>query len=120
MNGLLDLEEIKSFMLMGDVRSSIKWLERRKIKSKYLFMATKNDRYVEMEKFLGIIEELIKGKISADDAEREMSSDEFSDLFYMVDDKKELISAFVYYIRYTRDRYDVDYPRFDQKRCDDL
>ncbi|MGC8505681.1 MAG: hypothetical protein ACP5NK_03105 [Thermoplasmata archaeon] len=120
MNGLLDLEEVKSFMLMGDVRSSIKWLERRKIKSKYLFMATKKNLYVEMEKFLDIIEELIKGNINADEAESELTSDKFSGLFYMVDNIEELVSAFVYYIQYTMDRYDVEYPGFDQKRCDDL
>jgi RNA processing factor Prp31 len=120
MNGLLDLEEIKSYMLMGDVKSSVKWLEKRKTKSKFMFMATKKDRYVVMGEFLNIIEDTIKGRKTIAEAEKEMSSDRFSELVYMVDDRNDLISTFIYYLRYSMDRYNVEYPRFDQKRCDDL
>ena len=119
MNIELDIEQIRTYMLMGDVKLAVGWLEKRLKKARFLLMATKKPIYEDFQDVYGILLELVKGKITGGAAIPKLLDPKYSGMFGNVEDVESYLKNLSFYVQYSVDRYDVDYPGFDQKRCGD-
>ncbi|MCL4329694.1 MAG: hypothetical protein M1533_01670 [Candidatus Thermoplasmatota archaeon] len=119
MNIELDIEQVRTFMLMGDVKLAVGWLEKRMKRARFLHMATKKPIYVDFQDAYKLLLDLVKGKITGDTMIPKFLEPKYSGMFGNVEDVESYLKNLSFYVRYSVDRYDVDYPVFDQKRCGD-
>ncbi len=119
MNLELDIEQIRTFLLMGDVGSAVKWMEKRLTRAKFMQMATKKQVYADLQEAYGLLLEMLKGKLSPDDMVTKLLDPMYANMFGNIEDVEVYLNNFAFYARYSIDRYNVDYPNYDQKRCGD-
>lgn len=116
----VDLEIIKSAILFGGdiddamarIRSATAWAQ---------MMARDHPerlRHVRYLEALTIVREFLEGKIGVEDMRQRMLG--LGDLFEEIGEGKDGLQYLTYILEFVRDRYNVRYPRYDMKRCDDL
>ncbi|WP_337860064.1 hypothetical protein [Ferroplasma sp.] len=71
------------------------------------------------EEFMQYLINTLKGEIDPEDLYKIYSDDKYN-IFPFIRDYKEYIFALVDIIKYSMNRYNIKYPEFDGKRCDDL
>ncbi|MHB8361804.1 MAG: hypothetical protein ACYDAO_03735 [Thermoplasmataceae archaeon] len=115
MNQIVDIEIIKSALLFGEPSDAVKRIEsRKKSIEKHVRMGGK--KYPEYLKFLQLLEDYLKGVISIDKLRDFLRAE----ILFPIEEYDSFVESFVYYCEYCRDRYNLRYPDFDGKRCDDL
>jgi hypothetical protein len=106
------VEIFKISIVNGDVNNAYRIVERNmKIYGK---KGLKND-----EEFMGYLIKTIKGKMSPEDLFK-ILSDERYNIFPYIRDYKGYIFNLIDTLKYSINRYNITYPKFDAKRCDDL
>lgn len=120
MDPSLDMEIVKSAILFGDVDDAYsrirKSMERIEIRKK-MTTSTKFDSYYN---FLELLSDLFKGTISFSDFREKVSKIKGIDtMFDRSEEAGNYLSSLLYFLEYSIDRYNVRYPSYDGKRCDD-
>ena len=118
MNVNLDIEIIKSALLFGDVDDAMSRLDRSMQKIEYENRLTREKRNMREMDFLGDLKSLLKGDISLDDFKSRVEASgidiDSSGLY-----GEDTIQSLYYMLQLVIDRYNIKYPSFDGKRCDD-
>ncbi len=115
-----DIEIIKSAILYGDIKDVMSIIEK-KIHSLTRY---KGDRANLMKqnyvRFLTNLKNTLSGSISVDEFKDIVSANNLIGWFSPDPDiRDEFLNSFCYFLKVSIDRYDVRYPVFDEKRCND-
>jgi hypothetical protein len=116
MNPLFDLELIESAVLSGEVDDAMNLIRKRKKSLPGIINAYKSEKFRSHLKVILGIEGYLEDRETFDS----MLSILETNFVYDVDDREGFISNFTYHLYYSKDRYNVRFPHFEGKRCDDL
>lgn len=106
------IEIFKISMVDGDVNNAYKIVEKNMKKYEKKGDAVK-------EEFMEYLIKVLKGELSPDDISNVLSDDKYN-IFPYIRDYKGYIFSLIDAIKYSINRYNIKYPDFDAKRCDDL
>ncbi len=115
-----DLEIIKSAIIYGDLDDAMSIIRRRQKSLAFYLKRNPKPKTVLYSKFLESLDSLLKGEINLDTfKERIGNLQGLPELLDMTGDTGEILDSLYYLLEYSLDRYNVKYPYFDGKRCDD-
>ncbi len=115
-----DLEIIKSAIIYGDIDDAMEIIKRRQISLSYYLKKNPREKHITYSIFLKSLESLLKGEISLDAFREKVGSLQgLTELMDLSGDTSEILDSLCYLLEYSLDRYNVRYPEFDGKRCDD-
>ena len=118
MNLNLDLEIIKSALLFGDVDDAMSRLDKSIQGIEYENRVTREKKNTKELEFLTQLKQLLEGKISMDDFKSRVDASgidiDSSNLY-----GEDTLQSLYYMLELVTDRYNIKYPSFDGKRCDD-
>jgi hypothetical protein len=115
-----DIEIIKSAILYGDMKDAMFIIDRR-ISSLNRYKSDRADRTKQSyAQFLKNLKNVLSGNLTVDEFKGIVVSNSL-DAWFSPDPslRKEFLDSFSYFLRISMDRYDVRYPKYDEKRCDD-
>jgi hypothetical protein len=118
MNLNLDLEIIKSALLFGDVDDAMERLNKSISGIEYRNRVTREKRNMKELAFLGDLKLLLEGRISLDDFKSRVDAsgiDMDNSRLY----GEDTLQSLYYMLELVIDRYNIKFPSFDGKRCDD-
>lgn len=116
----LDFEIIKSALLSGEVDDATNWITKAMRKIEIYRKITKKTKYDARYRFLESLMSFLSGDLNAD--ELRTSIEKIPDVRGIFVDPEEFdsfLDSLLYFTRLTKDRYNIRYPGFDGKRCDD-
>ncbi len=116
----LDVEVIRSAMLAGEVDDAMAWIDHALEKITIYRRVTKKGKYDSRERFLATLRRFLSGEISKHDLREEI--EKIPGIRSQIVDPEEFgefLDNFLYEIGLAADRYNVRFPEFDGKRCDD-
>lgn len=117
---LSDMEMIKSAIIYGDLDDAMSLIRRRQRSLSYALKNKPTKKITEYSEFLTALENLLKGELALSDFKVEV--DRLPDLMDSLDitgDRDNFLASFYYLLEYSLDRYNVRFPQYDGKRCDD-
>ncbi len=115
-----DLEIIKSAIIYGDLEDAMAVVRGRQKALSRSLKDNPSRKVSEYSQFLGDLEQLLKGNMPL--AEFSESASKLTTLLDSLDitgDRENFLASLFYMLEYSLDRYNVRYPSFDGKRCDD-
>lgn len=118
MNILGDFEILKASMLMGDF-GDVMWKIRSvrdRVNQRYL--ETGKEVFGDYVKLLDTLKAVISGDAGISDLRASMHSDAIREQLSDVDVER-YTDTFLFFLEYSLDRYNVKYPEFNAKRCND-
>ncbi|MCL4348236.1 MAG: hypothetical protein M1159_03950 [Candidatus Thermoplasmatota archaeon] len=115
MNPVVDLEIIKSALLYGEPADAMDRIESRMKRIKRLTDIGEK-QYTDHVLFLSKMKEYLQGNLSTSDLHDFLIKKNI----FQIDDYETFVESFVYFCEYSRDRYNLKFPNYDSKRCDDL
>lgn len=116
----LDVEVIRSSMLAGEVDDAVAWIEKAIRNSEIYEKVTGKKKLVPRVSFLREVRRYLAGESSI--AELREAIEKIPLIRSSVvepDNFGEFLDNFLYIIQFAADRYNVKYPDFVGKRCDD-
>lgn len=120
MNPHLDIEIIKSALLAGEPDDAVARIEHSMKKIKELQRMTRTDRYSKYYGFLENLLSLLKGEKTLEEFKSYTSANGSLDvIFDRSEESRYYLDSLLYYLEYTIDRYNIRFPQYDGKRCDD-
>lgn len=120
MNPHLDIEIIKSALLAGDPEDAVSRIEHSMKKIKEIQRMEKSDRYSKYYEFLENLLSLLKGEKSLEEFRSYTTANGSLDvIFDRSEESKYYLESLLYFLEYSIDRYNIKYPAYDGKRCDD-
>ncbi len=115
-----DMEIIKSAIIYGDLDDAVSVVKGRQRALSYALKRKPSIKNTEYSEFLQNLENLLQGQITLSQfREKTVVLSAFLDYLDITGDRENLFSSFFYLLEYSLDRYNVRYPQFDAKRCDD-
>jgi hypothetical protein len=118
MNLNLDLEIIKSALLFGDVDDAMERLNKSISGIEYQNRVNREKRNMKELTFLNDLKLLLEGKISLDVFKSRIDTSGID-----LDNSKlygeDTLQSLYYMLELVIDRYNIKFPSFDGKRCDD-
>lgn len=116
----LDIEIIKSALLAGEVDDAMSWIQKAKHKMVVYKKITKKTKYDARYRFIESLESFLRGEIDIDDLRTSIQKiPDVRGIFVEPEEFDLFLDGFLYDIGLAVDRYNVRYPSFDGKRCDD-
>ena len=115
MNPVVDLEIIKSALLYGEPTDAMNRIESSLRRIKRLEDIGEK-LYTDHILFLTKMREYLQGNISSTDLHDFLMKKNI----FRIEDYESFVENFVYFCQYSRDRYNLRFPDYDSKRCDDL
>ncbi len=106
------IEIFKISIVDGDVNNAYSIVEKNMKKYEKKGEDIKNE-------FMEYLIKGLKGELSTDDISNVLSDDKYN-IFPYIRDYKGYIFSLIDAIKYSLNRYNIKYPDFDAKRCDDL
>lgn len=120
MDPSLDMEIVKSAILFGDVDDAYSRIKKSMERIEIYKRMTKSTKYDSYFHFLELLSELVKGSITIGDFKEKVSKIPSVDtMFDKSEEAESYLSSLMYFLEYCIDRYNIRYPSFDGKRCDD-
>ena len=116
MNPQYDLEVIRSAILSGEIDDAAKLIQKNMKKYERAYNITKKEIFREHMSILNDMMLVLEGKKGTDELRDKM----LKMRIYGEDDYEAFVNSFIYILDYCLDRYNVRWPSFDGKRCDDL
>lgn len=115
-----DMEIIKSAIIYGDLDDAMAVVKGRLKSLSYSLKGKPSRKKSEYSQFLSDLEKLLSGNISLDDFKGATEKlDTLMDSLDITGDRENFLASFYYLLEYSLDRYNIRYPSFDGKRCDD-
>ncbi len=116
MNPLYDLEIIESAVMSGEIDDAMNLIKRRKNFIQTEINISGSEKLRSHLKVLSSIESYL---MDSEDFEK-LKIVMYTNYVYGEEDKEGFLENFLYHLYYSKDRYNVRYPYYDGKRCDDL
>lgn len=115
-----DMEIIKSAIIYGDLDDAMSVIRNRQKSMEYALKRKPTEKNTQYSEFLKVLESLLSGETTLKDfKEKTGKLDTLLDSLDLTGDRENFLKSFYYLLEYSLDRYNVRYPRFDGKRCDD-
>ncbi|MCL5783209.1 MAG: hypothetical protein M1476_04790 [Candidatus Thermoplasmatota archaeon] len=115
-----DMEIIKSALIYGDIRDAFSVISNRKRLVQLSLKYQKSSKMDDFKSFLTSLEDLLKGEISLSDFRKKVSSlPGLGATLDLTGETDEYFESLYYLLELAIDRYDIRYPAYDGKRCDD-
>jgi hypothetical protein len=118
MNLNLDMEIIKSALLFGDLDDAMERLNKSINRIEFQNRVTREKRNTKELAFLEDLKLLLEGKITLDDFKSRVNATGID-----MDNSKiygeDTLQSLYYMLELVIDRYNIKFPYFDGKRCDD-
>ncbi len=116
----LDVEVIRSAMLAGEVDDAVKWIEKSMEHITVYERVTKSSKYKPRYAFLEALKDYLSGNLTRTELRQNIEKiDGIRTYIVGPDEFEEFLDGFLYDIELAADRYNVRYPNFNGKRCDD-
>lgn len=115
-----DMEIIKSAIVYGDLDDAMSAIEGRLKSLEYALKRNPSVKVTEYSTFLNSLRSLLEGSISLEQFKE--TSGKLTVLQRSMDitgDTSAMMDSLYYTLEYSLDRYNVRYPGYDGKRCDD-
>ncbi len=117
MNVRVELGIFESAIMQGDFDRIVMRLDRKIRHERDWRTMAGHKEDSEGIKFMQALRDVITGQIKVKTfSERLLINSSFT----TVPGHKECLDRIVYYLEYCSDRYNLEYPRYNQKRCNDL
>lgn len=115
-----DLEIIKSAIIYGDLDDAMSIIRKRQESLAYYLKRDPKEKQVTYNGFLKSLESLLKGEITLDVFKEKVGSLQgLPELLDITGDPGEILDSLFYLLEYSIDRYNIRFPDYDGKRCDD-
>lgn len=118
MNVTGDFEIIRASLLVGDIRDVMRKVRSAKKHADSRFSESSRKKYASYSSFLDILSEVLSGKNDISVLRSAMKKGEFISLL-KVPDAEKYTETFLFFLEYAIDRYNIRYPEYDEKRCND-
>lgn len=118
MNVTGDFEIIKSALLAGSINDAMWKIRSARKKAESAFQLTKKEKYSYYVQLMDTLAGVLSGKKSLTDLRAAMKSEHLAE-FMPGTNQEGFIDTFLFYLEYAMDRYNVQYPEYDEKRCAD-
>lgn len=116
----IDIEVIKSALLAGEADDAESWIRGAMRKIEIYRKVTKSDRYDSRYSFLEELQKCLSGEITVEEMKEAVEKiPGIHDTFVPEAEFDTFLNTFLYYLKYSVDRYNIKLPGFDGKRCDD-
>lgn len=116
----IDFELIRSSLLAGEIDDTIAWVKKAMRKMEIYRRVTKSSKYDARYRFLQSLMKYLSGETGKAEFREEVHKiPGIRDAFVPHDEYDEFMDSFMYFTGLAVDRYNVRYPEFDGKRCDD-
>lgn len=116
----IDVEIIKSSLLAGEVDDTVAWIKGAMDRIVVYRRVTKKDKYDARYRFLEALMDYLEGKLGSSSFREAVNRiPDIRSAFVPVEEYKDFMDSFTYYVQLAVDRYNIRYPDFDGKRCDD-
>lgn len=113
-----DFEIIRSALMMGDLNDAVWKIDSVIKKSENLHIFTGKSVYADYVKVMKTLKDVLKGDKTVREMRNMMTSDQFYSL-YPGNETEKFVDTFLFNLEFCLDRYNVKYPDYDEKRCDD-
>lgn len=114
-----DLEIIKMALFMGDLEDAMSKIDHTMKRMKRKYEMSHRDVYIFYWNLLSAIKEVLEGQRDPYSL-REMLHDERIKPYNTQMDMDRFAESTIFFLNYCIDRYNIAYPRYDSKRCNDL
>ncbi len=115
-----DMEIIKSAIFYGDLDDAMSIIRRRQKSLAFYLKKNPKPKNIIYAKFLEALDSLLKGEINLVTFKDKVNNLEgLPEIFDITGDTGEILDSLYYLLEYSLDRYNVKYPDYDGKRCDD-
>lgn len=115
-----DMEIIKSAIIYGDLDDAMAVITGRQKSLSYTLKKKPTEKATEYSEFLKNLERLLKGEMSLGDFKGSMGKlSKLLDYLDITGDRENFLASFYYLLEYSLDRYNIRFPMYDGKRCDD-
>lgn len=116
----IDFEVIRSALLAGEVDDAVAWIKKAMRNMEIYRRTTKSAKYDALYRFLQSLMKYLSGETVMEEFREEVHRiPGIRDAFVPHEEHDQFMDSFMYYIRLAVDRYNISYPAFDGKRCDD-
>ncbi|AKA48808.1 hypothetical protein IX51_06470 [uncultured archaeon] len=116
----LDVEVIKSALLAGEVDDAADWIRKAMHRIEIYRRVTKKSKYDARYRFLESLMGYLSGDFRLDELRKNIEKiPGVRDMFVDPEEFRTFLDSFLYYVQLSADRYNIRYPSFDGKRCDD-
>ncbi len=116
-----DLEILKSSLIYGEPEVAVKLIERKTKKLKYLIRISRKPR-PDLSDHLAMLEcfnQVMTGAITIEEFRDRISGIKSLVSLMPADGPEFAIDNLTYLVQLALDRYNIQYPKYDSKRCDD-
>lgn len=114
-----DMEIIKMALFMGDLKDAMSKIDHTMKKMRRKYDMNHKEIFLFYQNLLQDLRDVLEGKKDPFSL-REILQDSRIKPFNTEMDMKVYADSTVFFINYCIDRYNVTYPRYDSKRCNDL
>lgn len=115
-----DLEIIKSAIIYGDLDDAMSLIRKRKKSLSYEIKARPTEKALQYSRFMDSLEKLLAGEISLKEFKGIAESlDKLAGSLDISGDTSLMLDSLFYLLEYSLDRYNIRFPSYDGKRCDD-
>ncbi len=121
MTVMSDLEILKSSLIYGEPEVAVKLIERKTKKLKYLIRISRKPR-PDLSDHLAMLEyfnQVMTGAITIEEFRDRISGIKSLVSLMPADGPEFAIDNLTYLVQLALDRYNIQYPKYDSKRCDD-
>lgn len=117
---LSDIEILKSAIIYGDLDDAMALIRKRKESLSYVQKRKPSQKVIEYSEFLDSLESLLRGEMTLEGFKSTLEGmHTIEALLDISGDETKLLDSLYYLLEYSLDRYNVSYPSYDGKRCDD-
>lgn len=116
-----DMEIIKGAIIYGDMADAENIIQRRARQLKFLLKRHKDVRYQSYLSLLQSVDSFLRSEMTLDEFKEKVGNIHgIENLLEGDAGEHGYLASLFYILQLSKDRYNVAYPRYDMKRCDDL
>lgn len=115
-----DLEIIKSAIVYGDLDDAMSLIRSRQDSLAYYLKRNPKEKHITYAKFLESLSSLLKGETTLNQFKEAVGNlHGLPELMDLTGDTGEMLDSLFYLLEFSIDRYNIRFPSYDGKRCDD-
>ncbi|MGP6207100.1 hypothetical protein ACNF42_03580 [Cuniculiplasma sp. SKW3] len=116
MNPDYDIEVIRSSLYSGEIDDTVNFIKKSLIKYERVYKIEKNENFKKHINVLNGMMSVLEGKSTTVQLKNIMKEN----YIYGEEDADKFLDSLIYIFDFCIDRYNIRWPSFDGKRCDDL
>lgn len=118
MNVVGDFEIIKTALLAGDIKDAMWKIKAARSRAESASQLTRKEKYASYVHIMDTLSGVLTGKKTIPELRAVMKAEHLVEFMPGVDAER-FTDTFLFYLEYAMDRYNVNFPEYDEKRCAD-